>query len=187
MALSERDLRTLKIGGAVLGVILVGFLLFTFLAGGDEVALPPTVSGPGPGPTDSLTPSPSIRPTAIFTGRDPFSPPAGLTSSSISTSPSVSGSVTVSVTVSPTGSASPTQPGGGQSTVVGGRTIVILDIFMQGGERMVQVAVNGNVHNVGVGDDFGPGNDYMLQSISGNCATFLYGDEPFTLCVSVQK
>jgi hypothetical protein len=71
--------------------------------------------------------------------------------------------------------------------VVGGRTIVLLDIFRQGGERMVQVAVNGNVHNVSVGEDFGPGGAYMLQSISGSCATFLYGDEPFTLCVSVQK
>ncbi len=187
MALSERDLRTVKIGGAVLGVILVGYLLFTFLSGGDEVALPPSGPPSGPLPSESLTPSPSIRPTAIFAGRDPFSPPAALASSSASLSPSVSGSVTVSVTVSTTGSPSPTQPGGGSSMVVGGRTIVILDIFMQGGERMVQVAVNGNVHNVGVGDAFGPGNDYMLQSISGSCATFLYGDEPFTLCVSVQK
>jgi len=186
MALSERDLRTVKIGGAVLGVILVGFLLFTFLSSGPEVAQP-TDPPVGQGPSESLTPSPSIRPTAIFAGRDPFSPPAIFASTSSSFSPSVSGSVTVSVTVSTTGSPSPTQPGGGSSAVIGGRTIVILDIFMQGGERMVQVAVNGNVHNVGVGDDFGPGNDYMLQSISGNCATFLYGDEPFTLCVSVQK
>jgi hypothetical protein len=186
VALSDRDKRTLLLGGGAIGVILVGYLLFTLLTGGEEVAqpIPPPPTG---GPTESLTPSPSVQPTAVFAGRDPFSPPAALSSPGGSVTVSVSGSVTVTVTTTPTQSPSPTQPGGGSSTQVGGRTVVLLDIFMQGGEQMVQVEVNGNVHNVGIGDSFGPGNDYMLQSISRPCATFLFGDEPFTLCVSVQK
>jgi hypothetical protein len=181
MALSERDRRTLMIGGGVLAVILVGFLLFTVFTGGEEEALPPTTPGVT-SPTESLGPTPSARPTAVFAGRDPFSPPAALAGSP-TTSPTSPGTSPTSPGTSPT----PTQPGGGSSEVVGGRTVVLLDIFTQGGERMAQVAINENVHNVSQGERFGPGNDYLLQSISGDCARFLFGDEPFTLCVSEEK
>jgi hypothetical protein len=183
MALSERDRRTLMIGGGVLAVILVGFLLFTVFTGGEEEALPPT---PGiTSPTESLGPTPSAEPTAVFAGRDPFSPPAALAGSPTSpgTSPTSPGASPTSPGASPT----PTAPGGDSSDVVGGRTVVLLDIFTQGGERMAQVEINGNVHNVSQGERFGPGNDYLLQSISGDCARFLFGDEPFTLCVSEEK
>jgi len=40
MALSERDRRTVTIGGVVLGVLLAGFVLFSVLGGGEE-AFPP--------------------------------------------------------------------------------------------------------------------------------------------------
>jgi len=183
MALSERDRRTLMIGGGVLAVILVGFLLFTVFTGGEEEALPPT---PGiTSPTASLGPTPSAEPTAVFAGRDPFSPPGALAGSPTSpgTSPTSPGASPTSPGASPT----PTAPGGDSSDVVGGRTVVLLDIFTQGGERMAQVEINGNVHNVSQGERFGPGNDYLLQSISGDCARFLFGDEPFTLCVSEEK
>jgi hypothetical protein len=187
MALTDRDRRTLMIGGGVLAAILVGFLLFTLFTGGDERA--DTISPPpnGGSPSPSVGPSPSVPPVAVFAGRDPFSPPAVLATSSATVSPTVSG--TFSPTPSGTGSptASPTQPGGGSGTTMGGRTVVLLDIFRQAGERMVQVEINGTVHNVSVGERFGPGRDYMLQSISGDCARFLFGDEPFTLCVSEEK
>ena len=52
---------------------------------------------------------------------------------------------------------------------------------------MAQVAINGNVHNVSAGERFGAGNDFLLQSFSGDCVRFLHGDEPFTLCVSEEK
>ena len=186
MALSERDRRTLMIGGGVLAVILVGFLLFTVFTGGEEEALPPTTPGIT-GPTESLGPTPSAQPTAVFAGRDPFSPPAALAGSPTSpgTSPTSPGTSPTSPGTSPT--TTPTQPGGGSSTDVDGKTVVLLDLFTQGGERMAQVEINGNVHNVSQGERFGPGNDFLLQSISGDCARFLFGDEPFTLCVSEEK
>ena len=184
MALSERDRRTLMLGGGVLAVILVGFLLFTVLTGGEEEALPPPTPGI-PSPTESLAPTPSARPTAVFAGRDPFSPPAALAGSP--TSPGASPTSPGASPTSPGASPTPTAPGGDSSDVVGGRTVVLLDIFTQGGERMAQVEINGTVHNVSQGERFGPGNDYLLQSISGDCARFLFGDEPFTLCVSEEK
>jgi hypothetical protein len=193
MALSDRDRRTLMIGGGVLAVFLVGFLLFTLFTGGAEPSDTITPPPDGSSPSESVGPSPTAPPAAVFAGRDPFSPPAALATPTAGPTASGTFSPTPSGTFSPTptGSGSPsptpTQPGGGSSTVVGGRTVVLLDIFSQGGDRMVQVEVNGTVHNVSVGERFGPGRDYMLQSVSGDCARFLFGDEPFTLCVSEEK
>ena len=78
-------------------------------------------------------------------------------------------------------------PGGGSSQDVGGKTVVLLSVFSSGGQPMVQVEVDGEVfNNIGIGDTFDNGR-YELRSVSGNCATFLYGDESFTLCANSTK
>ena len=65
--------------------------------------------------------------------------------------------------------------------------MVLLSVFSSGGEPMVQVEVDGQVfNNVGIGDTFDNGR-YELRSVSGDCATFLYGDESFTLCANSTK
>ncbi|HEX6400094.1 MAG TPA: hypothetical protein VF108_06445 [Actinomycetota bacterium] len=188
MALSERDRRTVTIGGIVVGVLLAGFLVFSLLGGGEE-AFPPIPTTP-PLPT-SPTPSPGGGgpPIQNFTGRDPFSVPPVLTPSP---SPTVGGGGTQTGSPSPggngtqTGSPSPTAPGDGSSQNVGGSTVVLLDIFQRDGATRVQVEVDGNVYDVGIGDTFAGGR-FELNSVSGDCATFLFGDERFTLCISAQK
>lgn len=200
MPLTDRDRRTLIVGGSILGVLLLGFFLFNSLAGGGgDEALPtlaPITAAPSGGPVDPGSGSPSVEPTTgqepVFTGRDPFSIPPALaptTVSPVSPSITVSGSVTISPsTIPPTSPTSPppSNPGGGSSTVKGGKTVVLLDTFQQGGEPMVQVEVDGTVYNVGIGEPFG-GGSFELRSVSGDCATFLYGDEPFTLCANSTK
>ena len=89
MPLTERDRRTLIIGGCTLAGIVALFLIYTLLTSGSgsEVALPPfsppasTASGgPSSGPTGSQTGTPTVQPTVPpvqnFSGRDPFSMPA---------------------------------------------------------------------------------------------------------------
>lgn len=71
--------------------------------------------------------------------------------------------------------------------MAGGRTVVLLDLFVQNGQDMAQVEINGTVYNVSEGEDFGPGQNYQLMQISGKCASFRFGDDPFTLCVSEEK
>lgn len=201
MPLTPRDRRTLMIGGAVLGVLLVGFFLMNVLSGGgDEGAiptLPPITVSPEPGDDGGASPSPTggVSPIPVFTGRDPFSvPPALSVTESATVTTSVSGSVTVTVTTSapptttgPTNTTSPTQPGGGSSEVIGGKTVVLLSVFSSGGEPRVQVEVDGQVFNdIAIGESFDNGR-YELASVSGNCATFLYGDESFTLCANSTK
>lgn len=193
MALSERDRRTITIGGVVIGALLAGFLVFSLLGGGDE-GFPPIPSTP-PLPT-SPSPSPGFGgpPIQSFTGRDPFSVPPALSPSPSPTTPGGTGTQTGSPSPPPGGNGtqtgtpppSPTAPGGGSSRNVGGSTVVLLDIFQRDGQTRVQVEVDGDVFDVGIGDTFAGGR-FELRSISGNCATFLFGDERFTLCISVQK
>ena len=197
MPLTPRDRRTLMIGGGVLGVLLVGFLFMNVLSGGGDEAipsLPPITVGPdeggGGGPTEP-SPTGGVSPIPVFTGRDPFSVPPALSpttspATSGSTSPTTSGSPTTTGSVTPT-SPTPTIPGGDSSQEVGGKTVVLLSVFSSGGEPMVQVEVDGQVfNNVGIGDTFDNGR-YELRSVSGDCATFLYGDESFTLCANSTK
>src|SRR5919201_7072465 len=165
MALSARDRRTVTIGGIVVGALLLGFVLFSVLGGGDE-GLPPTGPPLSP-PTSSPTPSPGEGPPIQnFTGRDPFSVPPALspspsptTTGSPTGSPSggPSGSPSGSPSVGPSGSPSPTAPGGGSSQNVGGSTVVLLDIFRVVEATRVQVEVDGTVFNVGIGERFAGG------------------------------
>ena len=188
------------IGGGILGFLLVAFFLFNNLSGGGDdgaiPTLPPITTGPGGndgggGETPTVSPSNGISPQPVFTGRDPFSIPPALSpvapTDTGSVSPPPSGST--STTPPPSGSTNPTTPppstpGGNSSIVLGGKTVVLLDTFKQG--TRAQFEVDGTVFNVGIGDTFG-GGSFELQSISGDCATFLYGDEPFTLCANSTK
>jgi len=189
MALSERDRRTVTIGGIVMGVLLAGFVLFSFLGGGEEALppIPPTIPGNG---SPSPSPGGGGPPIQSFTGRDPFSVPPAL---SPSPSPTVPGGGGGSQSPSPPGGGgggsqtpSPTAPGNGSSRQIGGSTVVLLDIFQRDGATHAQVEVDGTVYDVVVGEQFAGGR-FELRSVGGNCATFLFGDESFTLCITAQK
>jgi hypothetical protein len=180
MALSERDRRTVTYGGIGVGVLLAGFLLFTFLGGGEPEFPPIPDTQP---PPSSPSPSPGGGPPIqSFTGRDPFSVPPALSPSPSPTSPGTSGSPSVG----PSGTPSPTAPGNDSSQNVGGSTVVLLDIFERDGATRVQVEVDGTVFDVGIGEQFAGGR-FELRSVADDCATFLFGDERFTLCISPQK
>jgi hypothetical protein len=189
MALTARDRRTVTIGGIVVGVLLAGFLLFSFLGGGEEpppTAAPPLTPGAG---SPSPSPGAGVPPIQSFTGRDPFSVPPALSPSPSPTTPGGTGSPSPSNgggggdgSQTP----SPTAPGDGSSQNVGGSTVVLLDIFQRDGATHAQVEVDGTVFDVVVGERFAGGR-FELRSVAGNCATFLFGDERFTLCINAQK
>jgi hypothetical protein len=174
------------IGGIAVGVLLAGFVLFSFLGGGEEAfpPIPPTTPGAG-----SPSPSPGGGPPIqSFTGRDPFSVPPFLSPSPPPPPPGGGGSQTPSPSGGGGGSQtpSPTAPGNGSSRNIGGSTVVLLDIFQRDGATHAQVEVDGTVYDVVVGEQFAGGR-FELRSVGGNCATFLFGDESFTLCITAQK
>ena len=96
MPLSDRDRRTLRIGGIVAGVLVVGLVLFNVLSGGGgtETALPPTTARSATTTaTPTVAPTATPTPVAVFTGRDPFStPPQFLVATATSGTGSSSGS-----------------------------------------------------------------------------------------------
>jgi hypothetical protein len=201
MALSPRDRRALTLFGAAAGVALLAFVFLNVLrgGGGEETTLPPppiSTGGPTPAPTVSPSPTPreTLPPVVLAGSRDPFSIPPSLqtgtpTPPGGSVSPPPPGGTGTAPPPPPPGGTgtpptpTPTTPGGGQSTTMGGHTVVLLDIF-QGGTK-VQVEVDGTVFTVSVGETF-DGN-FRLVSISGSCARFVFGDEGFTLCTSPRK
>ncbi|HYJ62093.1 MAG TPA: hypothetical protein VE032_11605 [Actinomycetota bacterium] len=191
MPLSDRDKRTLRIGGIVAGVLLVGVLAMSLLSGGDEELPPTTATRPDVTVSPSTTPTTDepLPPAPVFTGRDPFSAPPGfnVTTSGTTTTPGGTTTTPGGTTTTPGGTNPPTQPGNGSSTNVAGHQVVLLDVFAVSGVGAVQVEVDGQVYNVTVGEEFGPGSNFELRSTSGNCASFRYGDESFTLCVTPEK
>jgi hypothetical protein len=205
MPLSDRDRRAVKIGGILAAVLIVALLGIGQLGKGGTEALPPLAppSGsvaPTVGPTGSTGPTgvtgPTTAPTAppptaVFNGRDPFSPPPIFaTATSAPTSPGGPTGPTGATgpTSGPTGptgptsgpTSSPTLPSNGSSTTMGGHTVVILDTFTEGGQPMATIEVDGTVYHVSEGDTFA-GGDFQLVDVSGNCASMLFGDDSFTL------
>jgi hypothetical protein len=185
MALSARDRRTVTIGGIAVGVLLAGFVLFSFLGGGEEAfpPIPPTTPGAG---SPSPSPGGGGPPIQSFTGRDPFSVPPALSPSPPPPPPGGGGSQTPSPSGGGSQTPTPTAPGNGSSRNIGGSTVVLLDIFQRDGATHVQVEVDGTVYDVVVGEQFAGGR-FELRSVGGTCATFLFGDESFTLCITAQK
>jgi hypothetical protein len=194
MALSARDKRAVTILGVVAGVALVGFLLMNVLGGGGgEETASPTVQPTGgpttaPSPTESpSTPRETLPPVVLAGTRDPFSPPASLVSPSGGVSPSGTSTSVPSGGESPgpTGAPtfSPSSPGGGASSGMGGHTVVLVDIF-DGGTK-AQIEVDGTVYTVSEGDDFDE--NFRLASIDGSCASVQLGDEASTVCLNPQK
>jgi hypothetical protein len=209
MPLNDRDRRALKIGGIIAAVLVLALLGLGQLGKGDTPALPPLTVGPstpggvtgGTGPTvgPTVSPSPSEggpSPSPIFSGRDPFSlPPQFVTGSpGGSTGPAPTGPSGPGPTgPGPTGpTGSPTSPPptlpptNGSSTVVGGHSVVLIDTYTMNGVQHASVSVDGTVYHPAEGDTFAGGN-FQLRDVAGNCATFLFGDESFTLCFTPSK
>ena len=63
----------------------------------------------------------------------------------------------------------------------------VRDILLEGPWRHRDIAANGIRFHVAVGEQFGPGNRFELRSVSGNCGTFVFGDQSFTLCITPSK
>ena len=161
MPLTDRDKRTLTIGGIIVGVLVVIFLALKLLGGG--------------GGTE----------TASFSPRPTTSVPGG-TSGGTTTTPTLPTTSTTTTSTPGGGTRTPSQPSGATETI-GGHQVTLIDTFTTNGVEQATVSVDGTVYRPSAGETFGPNKQYKLQSVSGNCATFLFGDQSFTLCVPQNK
>ncbi|MHB8511335.1 MAG: hypothetical protein ACYDCC_04065 [Actinomycetota bacterium] len=160
--------------GAVAVIALAVLLLFGGGGGGGGNQPPGAIFVPRtelPNPRTSASAS-GVPAEGTYTpgnvAKDPFMPPGGFGL------PSSSGLPTPGPGASP-------QPTGGTP---GHSKVVLLDIFMENGVRFASVQVDGQTHNVKEGDTFA--NVYRVITITDQCATFVQGDERFTLCIGQQ-
>jgi hypothetical protein len=180
----------LLIGGLLVLLVVLWFLFLR--GGGDETeptALPTAV------PTAVPTEEPAeveededpndgpLETFEVFAAKDPFEP-------LIDESSGGGGVTTGGAVVSPGTGTSTSEPGPGGSVEpgtdntgddVGGHRVSLIDVFVQGGNQVAQVRVDGTVYTVEEGETFAE--NFQVLSISGDCATMLFGDDQFTLCV----
>ncbi|MEA2453577.1 MAG: hypothetical protein QOG04_2287 [Actinomycetota bacterium] len=176
----------------VLGLVLVLIVLwFVFLRGSPEetVALTPPVTTPvAPAPEETSAPvgkpgKGAVETFEVFAPKDPFRP---LISTGTGTG-TAAAPATTGTTTDTTGTGTGTgQPSGGSDisndngSDVGGHRVRLIDTFRSGGEDRARVQVDGTVYTVGEGDRFAE--NFEVVSISGSCASLLFGDDQFSLC-----
>lgn len=168
----------------VLAVVATGSLAFLFLSGGDDepITLDPPVR---PTATATADPGPAGRPPETdqrFEGRDPFEPlvvpvAAGGGAGDGGTNGGTSGGTDGGTNGGTGNGDSGAVDGGGAQT----RVVTLLDIFTSDGTRYATVDVDDEQYTVSAGERFA-GNFRMLE-LTRRCATMVYGDERFTLCI----
>lgn len=177
-------------------VVLLAALWFFFLrGGGDDAELAVT---PTPAPATEAAPEETAAPEEgrgdrrgavetfeIFAPKDPFAPlilAAGAGGGGGATGDVAGGEETVGdILGEGENDGDGGQPGdGGRDESIGGHRVRLIDVFSEGGRQRAQIQVDGTVYTVDVGEVFA--DNFELVSISGNCATVLFGDDQFSIC-----
>jgi hypothetical protein len=182
--------------GIVAGlVVLVAALWFLFLRGSPE---PEQAAAPAPSPAPAPEPKPKkparkagggpVETFQVFAPRDPFEPLVSPDTGGTTTGGTTTGGTTVGDTGGTTiGDTGGTVTGGdttGGGATVGSHTVSVVDVFRAQGRRRAQVEVDGTVYTVDKGETFA--DNFKLLSLSGECASMLFGDDQFTLCEGEQ-
>ena len=191
MARSEEAIERDGIGGQQLALLL-GALVFVLIlvwffvlrSGGSDpsattqappanaiavaetpAAIPELTGRPGRGPVETFE---------VFAPKDPFAPLVGATGGGDG------GSNDGPSAAAPTGPSGAPAPGAATGSAVAGHTVRLIDVFKDGGTQRAQVQVDGTVYTVDEGETFAE--SFQVLSVSGDCASMLYGDDQFTLC-----
>jgi hypothetical protein len=194
-----RDRRALKflVGGLVV-LLLVGVVGPRLLFGGgddtDELALP-TAAPAGPAVAPPAASDAAVETVGSFSARDPFAalyvdaadttdpaaaaepaPPAGDVPAAVEPAP-------VTVIDLPTFPVPTTAPAVPAPTPRVVHTFALREVYTDGaGLPAARIAVDGQEHQVAVGQDFAGSYRTLSLDRSNLCGVFLYGDRRFSLC-----
>lgn len=184
---AEGTNRTLVILLGVLGGVVVLGLLWLFVidplltADVDEPAVtPPTPPAEEPEVEPEPEPTPVPETFEVFTARDPFQQLA---------QPVVAAPADPDAPAAPDPTApppDPTRPGDPGApppdAEVGATRVRLVDVFVDDdGVQKVLVTVNGSGYEVAASEEFA--GSFRVLDISPPCATFLFGDSRFVLCM----
>jgi hypothetical protein len=191
----RRGIGGLQVALILLGVILLILVLWwLFLRGGEDEV---TTTAP-PAPAPATTPAPAVtddkedgekRPLEtfeVFAPKDPFDPlitedeggtTDGDTTGDGTTTDTGTGTDGDGDGVVDDGGTTDGDGDGDGAADVRGHTVELV-ATLDGGSAQVQV--DSTVYRVSEGEQFAQ--NFELVSVSGDCATLLYGDDQFTLC-----
>lgn len=205
-AVADRRTNPAVIGAIVILVlVLLAAAYFLFFGGGgdDEVSPPTTAPAPTASPTvdipeiDPGGEGGGVRSFELFAARDPFKPLVDENAGAGAAAPAAPAEGAEAGTdgtgdtdgTGGTGGAGDTDGTGGTGGTGGqtggtreveGHRVRLVDVFTENGEKRAQVRVDGTVFTVSPGERFAE--NFQFVSASGQCATFLFGDDQFTLC-----
>lgn len=178
----------LVLGGLALVLVALWFFVLRGAGGEDAPQGAPAPAGqPAPEPEPEETAAPPgtggpVETFEIFAAKDPFEPLVDTSTGGTGGTGSTGGGTGDGTGGTGDGGSGTDGSGtidqGGRN--VEGHTVRLVDIFTEGGRQRAQVQVDGTVYTVDEGEVFAE--NFQLLSISGECATMLYGDDQFTLC-----
>lgn len=189
---ARKDQRRMTVMLALLGVLVLVFLVRQFGAGGggddDESGAPRTTTTPTTAEAPTTVPGeePGTEPDEfdVFATRNPFEPVVGVPPSSppLTTVPPTTtpGAPTTTAPSVPPTTSGTFEPGGTQ-------IVSLLDISEDAqGLPVARVQVGSTVYTVYEGDTFATSYEVVSLDAETNCGEFLYGDSPFDLCEGQQ-
>ena len=192
---SSRDTKKLLVvlAGVVVLALVGAFVVLPALSGDavdDSVVAvrrPARTAPQAPAAAAKPAPKKAVPVTATFNdtvGRDPFRPLYVAPAAAAGGAPGVviGGPAAQPGSGSGSGGAAPAPASQPQSssTQVGGNRVALVDVFSRDGKTFAQTKVGDTVFTPVVGSTFAT--SYQLLTASGECATYLFGDEQFQLC-----
>jgi hypothetical protein len=180
--------RAIIFGGAGLGVLVLLIVLKLALGGGggtgssdEELNAPPVTRGPRTATTATTATSAPAETFEEFTARNPFRPlviaSTGGTTGGGTGGGGGGGTGGGTTPTTGAGSGGAAEPGSGQ-------TVTLLEINTVGGAKQAKVRVGSTVYTVRDGETFA--GNYRVVRLGDRCGDFLFGDNPFSLCVGEQ-
>jgi hypothetical protein len=184
---SKRKL-ALVAGAGVLAVAVLGYfvVLPAFGGGGDSSSTAIVVHHHAKTKTKAAAAKPAAKPVAtqpktyadVAARTDPFAP---LVRPPVEAAPGAvsAPSTTTTGTTSGTTSGTPTGTKPGSSTTVAGQRVALVKVFVKDGKTYAQTKVGDTVYTPAVGTVFA--GSYKLLATGTKSATYLFGDEQFSL------
>lgn len=180
--------------GALVVAVLGYFVVVPALAGGSDAA-PTTTVKKAPAAKAKAGAKPAAKAAAKPAAKKPAAQPASYNDVSSRENPFYELYVAPKAstgTVQATGSGPAAAPAGtgtdtttpsssGSSASVGGQRVALMTVYSKDGAQYAQTKVGDVVYTPRIGQVFAV--SYKLLAVSGKTATFLFGDEQFTLSV----
>jgi hypothetical protein len=170
-------------GAGALAVAVLGyFVVVPMLSGSDASPSVPVVKHTAKAPSTTVAKA-AAKPKAVTqpasyadvsARQDPFKPlvVAPVAAPAAPAAPAAGGTTTTPATGS-------TGTTGGSSAAVGGQRVALVHVFTKNGKQYAQTKIGDKVYTPLVGEVFG--GSYKLLATSGKSATYLFGDEQFSL------